>query len=485
MKQTLFILSVLFMFSCGGKEEHKDEKATSTNYTPNSAAILPVDSQVIFCLSMLSNVPASAYYPNYVFLDSVKAMKNIVAYSCPKIDSTIAKGDSVGVPALSTWRRVWGPAVTVRSSYMGSIAYVSSSSLTVFQDAANTGNYVVAIQATNPSSFYDWDVLDMNIVKTQPWTSVCSNAINSGNISLGTYTGLNSLFLLQSIINTKTTIMSFMDSLITSGKASNVVVTGHSLGGALSPVFALNLQYQVINNKSATKVWCMSTAGATPGDSTFANYYDSVLNGNTAKIWNYLDIVPRAWDTTLMYDVWAMNAGSGIYGAKGSCVAFDSIYKSPCSKNQTVRNTFPFYGMNTPADITSLVQGEISKAKSSGVVYKHICNGGYYFTGAAAGGLTYINVDTSGLSMLAMIMGTFTPAADTFMGQMASQHVAAYVLHYNIKPFHEYLKGLVDKDPYSMVNKDCNGSMPSKLPRLNMNRSEAMWRRVLMQAWDW
>jgi hypothetical protein len=84
-----------------------------------------------------------------------------------------------------------------------------------------------------------------------------------------------------------------------------VVVTGHSKGGALSSTLALWLaqtqgtdgvrpHLQWDRDRRAT-VGCWSYAGPTAGNATFATMSDAVIGDRCHRVSNRLDMVPHAW----------------------------------------------------------------------------------------------------------------------------------------------------------------------------------------------
>ena len=104
------------------------------------------------------------------------------------------------------------------------------------------------------------------------------------------------------------------------GENIEVVVVGHSLGGTLSPVMAttlidtqksdmdlvwnfkhvgdINLQLKAWDTSGAATVSTIFFAGATPGDSNFASYANSLMigTGRLTSLYNHYDVVPRGWD---------------------------------------------------------------------------------------------------------------------------------------------------------------------------------------------
>jgi len=462
----IILLTFLAMLAITGNAQKKVGVATAP-----ADSVLPVSRRVVFCLSMLSNLPAAT--AANLLTDSLGAVKQIVQYAKPIIDNTLANAQDASVPGntleLSNWTRAWGPAVITKLSMpikatslkVPEVRLVSAVSMTIFRD--NHLNYVLAIQATNPYCPYAWETLDFNVKQTVPWTYTKGNTAQ-GVISLGTSIGLAELLQLQDD-STGTSMQQFLNA--NNGTLKNIIVTGHSLGGALSPVLALYLNnYYYDSVKIATpNIYCLSTAGATPGDTTFANYYDSVLQENTVRIWNQFDVVPHAWGKSLMLgmessvnDTTGKRYG-GIYSTPGTSLFFDSTYTA-CKPN--ARQPVPFIPMATPDDINSLINYALGKADSSGVIYEPICNGGISFPGAGARVMpdsVYINVapmdSTIRVEMDSIISHYIEkPFNDSsqFLPELGAQHVAAYNLYFQMKGIHEYIKQLVDINTASIVN---------------------------------
>ncbi|HEY0835688.1 MAG TPA: hypothetical protein VGE72_17430 [Azospirillum sp.] len=110
--------------------------------------------------------------------------------------------------------------------------------------------------------------------------------------------------------------------------ASTVILTGHSLGGALSPTLATVLQQNGwLPGYANGNVLVYPTAGASPGNPDFATLYNttfpipkgSPVNASyqvwNAVLWNQLDVVPHAWaDQSSAIDGRYMGAIPGLYG---------------------------------------------------------------------------------------------------------------------------------------------------------------------------
>ncbi|NJL82710.1 MAG: hypothetical protein HC890_06650 [Chloroflexaceae bacterium] len=93
---------------------------------------------------------------------------------------------------------------------------------------------------------------------------------------------------------------------------AEVTVTGYSLGGALSPSYALYLYDTQGDRGKHGRGWdarcnvtlnCLPVAGATPGDKVFSDYYYERLGGRTNRYWNKKDVVPHAWEIDMLYQI--------------------------------------------------------------------------------------------------------------------------------------------------------------------------------------
>ncbi len=195
---------------------------------------------------------------------------------------------------IGDWDVVWGPVV-----YKPNWAIYATNAMYV---AKNGNQYVVAIAGTNPKSILSW-LQDLKIRKQKRWPYGERGDLNP-KISRGTFNGLN--HLLQDMKSSDKTVLEFLQETVkSSDEEIEIIFTGHSLGGALSPTLALAAfdQKSEWAGEKPFKISVYPSAGPTPGNQDFSTYYDSQLGNSTKRIWNDLDIVPYAWNRTTLAQI--------------------------------------------------------------------------------------------------------------------------------------------------------------------------------------
>jgi triacylglycerol lipase len=75
---------------------------------------------------------------------------------------------------------------------------------------------------------------------------------------------------------------------------AEIIVTGHSLGGALATVFAPWLHYQLSSTAKTTNIKVYTFAAPTAGNQAFANMYNSKFS-QSFRYHNDIDVIPKAW----------------------------------------------------------------------------------------------------------------------------------------------------------------------------------------------
>jgi hypothetical protein len=141
------------------------------------------------------------------------------------------------------------------------------------------------------------------VKETVPWAY--GNSPLNPRISKGVAYGLEKLQALAEGHTKKAAGVTARDYLAANPSVTKVMVTGHSLGGALSPVYSLYLQNTVSqwNASGSAVISVLPTAGQTPGDENFSKYYGEQLGSDTCRVWNSIDIVPHAFQQDTLLQV--------------------------------------------------------------------------------------------------------------------------------------------------------------------------------------
>ena len=202
------------------------------------------------------------------------------------------------------WEIVWGPAIFTFSD-----AILQDNMMYVARQISQPENYVVGVRGTNALAFFDWVEEDLEVWRKVPWTVPSGVPVQgSPMVSKATQDGinvlLNNLIPVQGIPGFAQNITEFLCGVAAAGKF-NLLFTGHSLGGALSPTLALwfkqsqNLAggWDPAGNADISTV---PFAGPTAGNQDFVNFFNGQLGSACDRIYNTLDIVPHAWETATL-----------------------------------------------------------------------------------------------------------------------------------------------------------------------------------------
>jgi hypothetical protein len=202
---------------------------------------------------------------------------------------------------LGRWELVWGPGVfqVVPGAIPANTMFVAENQ--------ETGELFISIAGTNPFSAYAWFVEDFNVSETRAWNY--GDAPESVALSKGTLKGLLALQGMvppTGIPGANTSLANFLATRFSQeGGPVDVTVSGHSLGGALSPTLALWLldtQKEWDHHARAT-ISVYAYAGPSPGNDDFAAYIDARFGDRLQRITNPLDAVTHAWNVGDLADL--------------------------------------------------------------------------------------------------------------------------------------------------------------------------------------
>ncbi|GEM_PF-3484349 len=272
--------------------------------------------QVIFSLSLLSNINEGRFgSPDSLQAQAITGVNNVLT------------NDSIQ-ELIGTWTPIWGPVTyTANSSTCDSDSCVSDNTMILLEgldpDDTSSTMYVLAIAGTIGASAYDWIDEDFSVDGMVEWPAISSGTSNVGDfgspdtitsssvtnagnyVSTGVNTGLNVLFNIMED-GSKGTIMEYLkDSIGGDSGTLEIAVAGHSLGGGLSPCVTLSLidNQSYWNPSNNFEISCYATAGFSPGNANFANYFSSQIGDKFLGMYNSNDVVPHAFDSSTMIQI--------------------------------------------------------------------------------------------------------------------------------------------------------------------------------------
>jgi len=242
------------------------------------------NDQQVFCLNTISNL-GSTYNGT---------AQQIAAQTLASIDSILGNGQVIAL--IGNWTRVWGPQVVAAEGKALNTMFIALS--------ADTGQYVVSIAGTDSRSLLDWFLEDFFVATKVDWPYVGDGPTPHPMTSMGTSIGLNAL-LGMADTDPVTGMHIHARDYLQNVAAKNVMVTGHSLGGALSPAFALYLNDTLSqwSTGAAPVISCLAAAGATPGDQAFSDHYGQQLGATTTRVWNANDVVPHGFEQDMLNQI--------------------------------------------------------------------------------------------------------------------------------------------------------------------------------------
>jgi hypothetical protein len=211
---------------------------------------------------------------------------NISYYTDNKKESSVSIADSIFNEV--GWDLVWGPAkLTDLYGVTYSAMYVAKN--------PNSEEYAVVIRGTNSTSLKSWISEDFQVHKSVKFSKYVCNAPSEARISKGTCIGIHDLIKLKDPLNSSSVV-----NFLKTKQIKSLYVTGHSLGGTLTPAFYTYLCYKLFNGPAPADIDSspFSFAGLTAGNQEFNDLLATYIQKGKEK-WRYvnpLDVAPKLWE---------------------------------------------------------------------------------------------------------------------------------------------------------------------------------------------
>jgi triacylglycerol lipase len=190
------------------------------------------------------------------------------------------------IPAAAhgPWTLVWGPA-----EMDGILAYVARSNDAKPAHALAFRGSLTELAAHD--FLYNW-VLNGDTFRQVPWNYPKGGAVKVSS-------GMNSALAYAGMLTDPATnrhVLDFLRDTIAKDGSLDLLVTGHSLGGALTQLASLWLHSQLVQTDGHRNVGItpLTFAAPTCGNQQFATLFETTFPDNYALV-NTLDIVPMAW----------------------------------------------------------------------------------------------------------------------------------------------------------------------------------------------
>ena len=213
----------------------------------------------------------------------------------------------------NAWSLVWGPEV---AKLPGAIE-TDNLMYAVEKSTGSVDQLAIVIRGTNPYGLLDWLEEDFEIHNMLSWRNVTGSSVCEGSakspsmsparISAGTQKALDMLIGLEN--DSQQSVKDYLKGWCQDNQGDTprkVYVTGHSLGGLMTPVFSLWLAQELWSDGAdgmpapcaGVQLEPISFAGPTPGNEAYARCVEQELGkfgGGLQRIQNPLDLVPYAW----------------------------------------------------------------------------------------------------------------------------------------------------------------------------------------------
>jgi hypothetical protein len=245
-------------------------------------------------------------YKNYISFQEIaaeKAIKKLLSWEYNEATHKFLKG----------WELMYGPVIS--ETKKGGTVANTSTSIYYHKD---TEHMVIGVAGTNPISTYGWFTEDFEVGTTVSWNkNIVTEGPNNGSGATGPIVSEGTAIALMNTWNTKSsqnnlTVVQWLKANLSTYSTDTLSVTGHSLGGAISPALALALYENQDKwrekTKSKIKIQSYIYAGPTPGNQEFYKLFNTNPNITSDKVFvtsirNGNDVVPHAWDIRMMKEL--------------------------------------------------------------------------------------------------------------------------------------------------------------------------------------
>lgn len=196
---------------------------------------------------------------------------------------------------------VWGPEERIHDLVSDSRMFVVN--------GPGTNDFTVVIRGTNMISWESWSGEDFDIGAIVNFNTYVPSAPADAVIARGTSTGMDWLNGLTDP-DSGQTVVQFLQHQLNNGGIDNLYVTGHSLGGTLTPPYFTYLVNEVFGHPSPDNCFPMSFAGLTAGNASFNDFFQTYIqNGLNWRYVNSLDMAPNCW--------WSLDNLQNLFSADG------------------------------------------------------------------------------------------------------------------------------------------------------------------------
>jgi Lipase (class 3) len=231
-----------------------------------------------------------------------------------------------GLPQISDisgtccWNLDWGPAICTNN---GGLFNDNLLAIVSYRQGSASGTpyfFAVLCRGTDIQGGIAQLTEDLDAFTQQSWTDVLSGSYTYSGIKIQTETSPVLPTTKGMIASGSADALIAVTNLVPYGDSSNdslatgllnllnqypgtpVLVTGHSLGGALTQVVSAYLSWQCSTLSTPVPVIPQAFAPPTVGDSNFASYYDALFK-NSGNFWvNNADLVPCAFAQPYFHD---------------------------------------------------------------------------------------------------------------------------------------------------------------------------------------